>query len=160
MNVNGRWHSVSEKWAILTYYQRFESMVAFVLTIVIGLIVVVALVRLSVGVVAGLVLGVVNPLDQKVFQSIFGEIMTLLIALEFNHTLQYVVTRQQSVIQTKVVMLIALLALARKVIVFDLHEMSPELLFGLAAITLALGSTYWLMRERDDRLIALAKASG
>jgi uncharacterized membrane protein (DUF373 family) len=160
MNVNGRWHSVSEKWAILTYYQRFESMVAFVLTIVIGLIVVVALVRLSFAVVAGLVLGVVNPLDQKVFQSIFGEIMTLLIALEFNHTLQYVVTRQQSVIQTKVVMLIALLALARKVIVFDLHEMSPELLFGLAAITLALGSTYWLMRERDDRLIALAKASG
>jgi len=40
----------------------------------------------------------------------------LLIALEFNHTLQYVVTREQSVIQIKVVLLIALLALARKLI--------------------------------------------
>ncbi len=160
MTTTGRWHSMGEKWVILSYYQRFESIVALALTILIALIVAVALIRLSVGVVSGLVLGVLNPLDQKVFQSIFGEIMTLLIALEFNHTLHYVVKRQQSVIQTKVVMLIALLALARKIIVFDLHEVSPELLFGLAAVTLALGATYWLMRERDDRLIALAKSSG
>ncbi|SDY48902.1 hypothetical protein SAMN05421755_102532 [Nitrosomonas sp. Nm33] len=33
--------------------------------------------------------------------------MALLIVLAFNHTLQYVVTRQQSIIQTKVVLLIA-----------------------------------------------------
>lgn len=160
MTTTGRWHFMGEKWVILTYYQRFESIVALVLTILIGLIIAVALIRLSVGVVSGLVLGVLNPLDQKVFQSIFGEIMTLLIALEFNHTLRYVVTRQQSVIQTKVVMLIALLALARKIIVFDLHDMSPELLLGLAAVTLALGATYWLMRERDDRVTAPANSTG
>jgi uncharacterized membrane protein (DUF373 family) len=87
-----------------------------------------------------------------VFQTIFGEIMTLLIALEFNHTLQYVVTREQSVIQTKVVLLIALLALARKFIIFDLKKTTPDVLFGLAAVTLALGITYWLMRERDDHV--------
>jgi hypothetical protein len=50
----------------------------------------------------GLVFDTLNPLDHRVFQSVFGEILTLLIALEFNHTLQYVVTRQQSIIQTKV----------------------------------------------------------
>jgi uncharacterized membrane protein (DUF373 family) len=44
-----------------------------------------------------------------------------------------------------------LLALARKVIILDLKKMAPDVLFGLAAITLALGITYWLMRERDDR---------
>jgi hypothetical protein len=36
--------------------------------------------------------------------------MTYLIALEFNHTLQYIVRKEQSIIQTKVVVLIALLA--------------------------------------------------
>src|SRR6266478_6582647 len=66
--------------------------------------------------------------------------------------LQYVVTREQSVIQIKVVLLIALLALARKFIVLDLHEVAAGELLGLAAITLALGIVYWLMRERDDRL--------
>ena len=93
-----------------------------------------------------------DPFDQAVFQSVFGEILTLLIALEFNHTLQYVVAREQSIIQIKVVLLIAILALARKFIVLDLHEVAAGELLGLAAITLALGIVYWLMRELDDRL--------
>lgn len=143
---------MAEQWSALTFYQRFESGVALALTLIITLVIVVALFRLVVGVMDGLVFGVLNPLDHEVFQTVFGEIMTLLIALEFNHTLQYVVTREQSVIQTKVVLLIALLALARKFIIFDLKNTTPDVLFGLAAVTLALGITYWLMRERDDHV--------
>ena len=82
----------------------------------------------------------------------FGEILTLLIALEFNHTLQYVVKRQQSIIQTQVVLLIALLAIARKFIVLDLGSVDAAQLLGLAAVTLGLGIAYWLIRERDDRI--------
>lgn len=133
---------------------------AFVLTIVIGVIVLVALYRFVVGVVFGLVIGALDPLDHKVFQTVFGEIMTLLIALEFNHTLRYVVTREQSIIQTRVVMLIALLALARKFIILDVYETSPGHLLGLAAITLVLGVAYWLMRERDDRMTLASRGAG
>ncbi len=117
---------------------------------VIGLIVLVALYRLCVGVVTALVFGAVNPLEHAAFQSIFGEIMTLLIALEFNHTLRYVVTKHQSIIQTKVVVLIALLAVARKFIILDIRDATTGYLLGLAAITLALGATYRLMREPSD----------
>jgi uncharacterized membrane protein (DUF373 family) len=127
-----------------------------VLTLVIGLVILVALFRLTFSVVTGLLLGVLNPLDPGVFQAVFGEILTLLIALEFNHTLQYVVKREQSIIQTKVVILIALLAVARKFIVLDLREVDSGQLLALAAITLALGLAYWLMRERDDRLVQAA----
>ncbi len=116
----------------------------------IGLVILVAL--FTFGVVTGLLLGVLDPLDHGVFQTVFGETLTLLIALEFNHTLQYVVKREQSIIQTNVVLLIALLAVARKFIVLDLHDADAEQLPALAAITLALGLAYWLMRERDDRL--------
>ena len=140
------------QWAILSYYQRFEGLVALVLTLVIALIVVVALFRLTYGVMTGLLLGALDPLDHGIFQSVFGEILTLLIALEFNHTLQYVVRREQSIIQTKIVLLIALLAVARKFIVLDLSGVDAAQLFGLAAITLALGVAYWLVRERDDRV--------
>ena len=139
---------LKDDWPLLTYYQRFESIVALVLTLLIGLIIVVALFRLSFAVISGLLLGALDPLDHVVFQTIFGEIMTLLIALEFNHTLQYVVTRQQSIIQTTVVILIALLALARKFIILDLHTVSADQLFGLAGATVALAITYWLVKER------------
>jgi len=147
-----RWRFMAEQWPTLTFYQRFESAIALALTLIITIIILVALFHLTVQVIGGLVLGRVNPLEYKVFQTVFGEIMTVLIALEFNHTLLYVVTREQSIIQTKVVLLIALLAMARKFIILDVQETTLEELLGLAAVTLALGITYWLMRERDNRL--------
>lgn len=59
--------------------------------------------------------------------------------------------REQSIIQTKIVLLIALPAFARKVIIkviiVDLQEMSPGHLLGLAAIALVLGVIYWLMPD-------------
>jgi uncharacterized membrane protein (DUF373 family) len=133
-------------------YRRFEVFVAFVLTIVIGAIILVALVRLIVGVADTLVLRTLNPLDHTVFQRVFGEVMTLLIALEFNHTMRYVVSGERGIIHTKMVLLIALLALARKVIVMDLVDVDTAQTGALAALVLALGVSYWLMRERDDRV--------
>jgi len=52
-----------------------------------------------------------------------------------------------------VVLLIALLAVARKFIVLDLRDVDSGQLLALAVITLALGLAYWLMRERDDRFV-------
>jgi uncharacterized membrane protein (DUF373 family) len=98
--------------------------VALALTLLISLIILVALYRLAATVIGGLLVGALDPLDFEVFQAVFGEILTLLIALEFNHTLQYVVAREQSIIQTKVVLLIALLALARKFIILDVKDIS------------------------------------
>jgi uncharacterized membrane protein (DUF373 family) len=151
MSGTAGWWKLRREWSALSYYQRFESAVGVVLTFIVSVIIVVALVRLCIAVVGGLVMGALDPLDHSVFQAVFGDVLTLLIALEFNHTLQFVVTRQQSIIQTKVVLLIALLAIARKFIILDLQAVNPDQLLGLAAITLVLGVTYWLMRERDDR---------
>jgi uncharacterized membrane protein (DUF373 family) len=159
MKSTNAWQEWKTQWSMLSLFQRFESSVAVVLTFLIALVVLVALFRLTVSVVSGLVFGILDPLDPAVFQLIFGEILTLLIALEFNHSLQLVVTREQSIIQTKVVLLIGLLALTRKFIALDLKEVDPGLLFGLAAMALALGAVYWLMRERDDRIAMNSKRS-
>jgi uncharacterized membrane protein (DUF373 family) len=145
------WRLTSERWRSLTFYQRFEWVVAFALTVLVTIVILVALFRLSVEIIGGLVFGALNPLEHKAFQTIFGQIMTVLIALEFNHTLRYVVNRDQSVIQTRTVLLIALLAMARRFIIMDLTITSNTELLGLAAVTLALGGTYWLMREREER---------
>ena len=45
----------------------------------------------------------------------------------------------------------ALMAIARKVIVFDFKELSYEYIIGTAAVVLALGITYWLIvRKREN----------
>src|SRR5882724_8299889 len=118
------WVAIRREWPFLTVHQRLETSVAFLLTLVIDVVILVALYRLIVGVVGTLMLGTLNPLEHAVFQRVFGEIMTLLIALEFNHTLQYVISRDRGIVQGKVIVLIAQLALARKVIVTDPYEVA------------------------------------
>ena len=143
------WIDIRRDWPLLTLSQRLEASVAFLLTLLIDLVILVALYRLLVSVVDTLILRTLNPLEHAVFQRIFGEIMTLLIALEFNHTMQYVITRERGIIQGKIVILIAQLALARKVIVTDPYEVPPASVAALAALALALGVVYWLMGDRD-----------
>jgi hypothetical protein len=80
---------------VLSAYQRFEATVALTLTLIIAAVIFITLCRLIASVVDVLVLQL-DPLDHTVFQRVFGEIMTLLIALEFKHTLQYVVTSRST----------------------------------------------------------------
>ena len=55
---------------MLTAYQRFETAVGLVLTLVIGAVALVALYRLVVGVFDTLVLQALNPLDHGAFQKV------------------------------------------------------------------------------------------
>jgi uncharacterized membrane protein (DUF373 family) len=145
------WIDIRRDWAVLTLYQRFETFVAYLLTFIIGAVILVALGRLVASVVDTLVLQTLNPLEHTVFQEVFGKIMTLLIALEFNHTLRYTISGERGIIQARTVILIALLALARKIIVVELHEMSPEAIGALGLLALSLGVSYWLIREPGER---------
>jgi uncharacterized membrane protein (DUF373 family) len=49
------------------------------------------------------------------------------------------------------VILIALLAMARKFIIIDFTGTEPLAVFGLASAFLALGLVYWLVRDQDHR---------
>jgi uncharacterized membrane protein (DUF373 family) len=138
------------EWSVMTIYERFEQVVALLLSAVIAAIIVTSLLQLIQIVFRLLIVDAFNPLDHKVFQTVFGMIMTLLIAMEFKHSIVRVALRRDSIIQVKTVILIALIALARKFVILD-PDVSPGKVAALAGATLALGVTYWLLRERDDR---------
>ena len=138
------------QWRLMTVYERFEQVVAITLSGVIALVIVISLIQLIRLVFTLLVMDALNLLDHKVFQLVFGATMTLLIAMEFKHSIVKVALRKESIIQVKTVILIAILALARKFIILE-PDVDPAKVAALAGTVLALGLTYWLMRERDDR---------
>jgi uncharacterized membrane protein (DUF373 family) len=140
-----------QEWSAMTFYQRFESVAAAIMTLLVSLVIVVAVIRLAASVISGLVLGALNPLDHKVFQGVFGDIVIVMIALEFNRSLQYLMRGKKSIFQTQVILLIALLAVARKFIIMDLEEMTSTTMAGLAAVALALGIVYRLLRDEEGR---------
>jgi uncharacterized membrane protein (DUF373 family) len=49
------------------------------------------------------------------------------------------------------VILIAMLAIVRKLIILDVATTNAAQLFGLAAAILSLGGVYWLVRDQDRR---------
>jgi len=138
------------EWRLMTVYERFEQVVAITLSGVSALVIVISLIQLIRLVFTLLVMDALNPLDHKVFQLVFGATMTLLIAMEFKHSIVKVALRKEGIIQVKTVILIAILALARKFIILE-PDVDPAKVAALAGTVLALGLTYWLMRERDDR---------
>jgi uncharacterized membrane protein (DUF373 family) len=79
----------------------------------------------------------------------FGAFMAVLIAIEIFQNI--VIYLRSDVIHLRLVLVTALMAAARKVIVLDFKEMSPAYVYGLAAIVLAIGAVYWLVAFRPGR---------
>jgi uncharacterized membrane protein (DUF373 family) len=140
------------QWSIMTLYERFEQVVAIILSMVIALVIALALVQLLIRVGPLLLTGAIDPLEHEVFQMLFGMVMTLLIALEFKHSIIRVALRKSSIVQVKTVVLIGLIALSRKFVILDTKATSASTIAALAGATLVLGVVYWLLRDRDDRL--------
>ena len=147
----GQMRETRRYWPLMTVYERFEHIVAFMLSLIIAMLIALALGQLFVRVVPLLVTGALDPLDHEVFQGLFGMVMTLLIALEFKHSIIRVAARRESIVQVKTVVLIALLALSRKFVILDTASTDASTIAALAGATLVLGVVYWLLRERDDR---------
>ncbi len=139
------------RWAPLTFYQKFEHAVVLVLTGLIAIVVVFAVWNLVLKIVLSIVVSrSFDPTDYSVFQAFFGMIFTVIIALEFKRSLLVVAERRDNVVQVRSVILIALLAVVRKLLILDVGTDTLEL-FGLAAAILALGAVYWIVRAGERR---------
>jgi len=73
----------------------------------------------------------------------FGAFLAVLIAIEI--FINITIYLREEVIHVKIVLATALMAIARKVIVFDFKELSPMYIFASAAVILALGVCCWLV---------------
>ena len=140
---------LQSKWKTLSLYERFEQAVVAVLTLVIALIVTIATWQLLLHTLQLVRSHMVNPADPQVFQGLFGMVLTVLIALEFKHTLLVVKHHSRAIVQVRAVVLIALLALVRRFIVLDLYQTTPSVIAALAGAALALGVIFWLVGNRE-----------
>jgi uncharacterized membrane protein (DUF373 family) len=144
------------KWQTLSIYERFEQSVVGVLTLVIAVIVALATWQLLLHTIKLTESHVVDPADPQVFQVLFGMVLTVLIALEFKHTLLVVRHHRRAIVQVRAVVLIALLALVRRFIILDLYQTAPSIIAALAGAVLALGIVFSLVgndkQQQEDEV--------
>lgn len=135
----------------LTLYQKFEHICVLVLTAMIAIIIVFALWNLTLKILLSIWAANFDPTDYAVFQAVFGMIFTVIIALEFKRSLLVLAERRNSVVQVRTVVLIALLAVVRKLIILDLSSTDAFHLLALAAAIFALGAVFWLVRDTESK---------
>jgi uncharacterized membrane protein (DUF373 family) len=106
--------------------------------------VVVATIELAVVLVQELLKPPVMLLNLEELLEVFGFFLMVLIGIELMETIKAYLHENR--IQAEVVFLAALVAISRKIIIIDYDKLTPAHLFGLAAVLLALGITYFLVR--------------
>ena len=76
---------------------------------------------------------------------IFGFFLLILIGVELLETIRAYLS--EGVVHVEVVLMVALIAIARKVIILDLKELPSLALFGIAALILSIAIAYFLVKR-------------
>jgi uncharacterized membrane protein (DUF373 family) len=98
-------------------------------------------------------------LEKAALQETFGSILTILILLEFNHSVFVALTERSGAIQARIVVLIAVLVIARKLMLQDFASTTLQTMLGFSGLLLSLGGLYWLISDGDRRRLRAASSS-
>ena len=130
---------------MLGYLDIFERIITRVLLFMMAGVVLLATVELA------WILGkdVLTPplflLEIEELLELFGQFLLVLIGIELLHSMKVYSARRE--IHLEAVLVVALIAVARKVIVLDPKELPAGTLLGIAAIILGLTAGYYLVRR-------------
>ena len=129
-------------------YNYFEKGVVAFLTLLVSVSVLLTLAQAAVALYQVVVSGN-HLIDHNAFIHVFAAFMTVLIALEFNHTVMADITTNAPLVKVRAVLLVALLALSRKVVLVDFKETEYTSMLGLAVLIMAVAGAYWFLRPDD-----------
>jgi len=76
---------------------------------------------------------------------VFGFFLMVLIGLELLESIKTYLEEDR--VHAEVVFLVAIVAMSRKVIIVDYKDVSPEMLYGIAVVIIALAGGYFLVRR-------------
>ena len=141
--------NLRQRWPILDFYERFEQIVSLALSFVLIMVILFSLWGLVQDVYGLIFHGAVSVASRHAITVIFGDVLSLLIAMEFNHTIFHSIAHRGQIVRVKTVVLIAILAVSRLFIILETEVASPLRVLAFAVSVLFLGVVYYLMDKRD-----------
>ncbi len=125
--------------------RKFEKAVALVLAVILAVIIVLSTIHLASTVVTECLKQPYFLFDIHKLREFLGILISVVIAVELLDTVR--VYFDESAVKIEVIFLIAMMALAREVIILDLPKIEGATLVGVAAIIAALSGGYFLIRR-------------
>lgn len=130
---------------MIKYLAVFERVVVVVLTVMMALVLLLATVELGYIIIRDMATPPLILLDVKQILDIFGLFLLVLIGIELLETMRIYIV--ESVIRVQVVFLVALIAIARKVIILDIKVVPSLTLVGIAAIIVTLSAGFYIIKK-------------
>lgn len=134
-------------WKQFLSYAVFERVASRVVMLFVSIIIVYSIIVMAITLVEEFRFNS-NYLDNTSLKEVFGSILTILILIEFNHSIALALSTRSGILQARPIVLITILVIARKAILLDFTTATFEQLIGIGAIALAFGLLFWLVNAR------------
>jgi uncharacterized membrane protein (DUF373 family) len=133
---------------LLAGIARFEAVVIVVLILLMMAVVLLSTFELAVVLLQQIQEPPRMLLNLQELLEVLGFFMMVLIGLELLETIKNYLT--QHALHVEVVLLVAMIAVARKVIILDMKEIGANLMIGIAMLLFSLAASYFLIKKGMD----------
>jgi uncharacterized membrane protein (DUF373 family) len=125
--------------------ERFEEIISRALLLMMAAVVLLTTIELGWILVKDVLTPPVFLLEIGEILELLGLFLLVLIGIELMHSVKIYIKRRE--IHLEAMLVVALVAVARKVIVLEPKELAPQAVLGLAAMALALTIGYYLVKR-------------
>jgi len=130
---------------VFRYFEKFEEIISRALLVMMAAVVLLTTIELGWILAKDVLTPPVFLLEIGEILELFGMFLLVLIGIELMHSVKIFIKRRE--IHLEAMLVVALVAVARKVIVLEPKDLAPEAVLGLAALALALTIGYYLVKR-------------
>lgn len=130
----------------MIYLAKFvEKFIVYTLIVMMAGVLILATIELGYFLVRSIIQSDYLLIDLEDLMDLFGVFLLVLIGIELLDTIK--VYLKENVVHVEVVVLVAIIAIARKVVVLKIETLSGEVIFGIAGLIVALAIAYYLIKK-------------
>ena len=128
------------------WLRRFEHAVIRTLIFMMAVIILISTVELGYLLIKDIISPPILFLEIDQLLDLFGFFLLILIGIELLETIKAYLLDQ--VVHSEIVLEVALIAIARKVIILDLKEYDSTIILGIAALIITIAAAYYILRRK------------
>lgn len=132
---------------MLRWIERFETWINWAVLLMMALVVLLLTIGFGIDLGKDILTYPTGTISNDQISALFSDLLVILIGLELMHTVK--VYLQDHTVHVEVILAVALVALARKVIAVNLKDQASTI--GLALLIIALAGSHWLLRRHGDK---------
>jgi uncharacterized membrane protein (DUF373 family) len=126
-------------------FDQLEKIIIIILLVMMMLVILASVVELGILLIADMINPPAFLLNIGEMLEIFGLFLMVLIGLELLESIKAYLHDDK--LHVEIVFLVAMVAVARKVIILDYKKTSPEILLGMSAIIISLAAGFFLVKR-------------